>query len=99
MENRKYVYAFKNCHGNTSIVNYDGGNSDLNTFLSMFDVWSSRGEFKYSEDKNHVDVWFEALPEMLNMLHTMPFKTAFERMGVKLVFECPFMIGGAYVVR
>ena len=90
MENRKVVYVFKNCHGATSIVNYDGGNSSLNTFLSLFDVWGSRGEFKYSQDKNHVEVWFECLPEMFEMLNTLPFKAAFERMGVKLVFEHPW---------
>ena len=92
MENRKYVYAFRNCHGATSIVNYDAVNSNLNTFLAMFDVWASRGEFKLSADKNHQEVWFECLPEMLSMLNTLPFKAAFERMGVKLVFEYPYAV-------
>lgn len=92
MNDRKYVYAFKNCHGATSIINYDAKNGALNSFLAMFDVWGSRGEFKLSADKNNQEVWFEALPEMFNMLNTLPFKAAFERMGVQLVFEYPYKI-------
>ena len=92
MDDRKYVYAFKNCHGATSIVNYDAKNGALNSFVAMFDVWGSRGEFKLSADNNHQEVWFEALPEMLDMLKTLPFKAAFERMGVQLVFEYPYKV-------
>ena len=90
MENRKFVYAFRNCHGATSIVNYDGGNQKVNNFIQNFDVWCSLGERKRSADGEYISVWFEAMPEMLGMLNTLPFKAAFERMGVKLVFDYPW---------
>lgn len=90
MENRKFVYAFRNCHGATSIVNYDAANSNVNTFLSLFDIWRSNGEFKLSADGNHQEVWFELPHGMLTMLDTLSFESAFERMGVKLVFDYPW---------
>ena len=92
MENRKFVYVFKNCHGATSIINYDGDNSEVNNFLSKFDAWSSNGQVYWSIDPRFTEVHFECLPEMFQMFNTLSFKMAFERMGVKLVFEYPYPI-------
>lgn len=89
MINRKFVYAFLNVHGLVSIVNYDGPNAYVNTFLRTFDAWNGNGNRKLSEDNNHVEVWFEWPAEMWEMLHTPAFAKAFERMDSKLVFECP----------
>jgi hypothetical protein len=89
MDNRNIVYAFQNVHGLVSIVNYNGPNVRVNTFLHLFDAWNGNGNRKLSADNNHVEVWFEWPAEMWNMLHTPMFKKAFERMDAQLVFECP----------
>lgn len=89
MENRKCVYAFKNVHGMTSVVNYDAQNTEVNSFISKFDGWGSNGEFKTSINGDHKEVWFECFKEFWDILHSEVFETAFDRMGVKLVFEYP----------
>lgn len=89
--NRNYVYAFLSCNGTCFVVNYRADFLDVNTFLSCFDVWHSRGHFKMSEDNNHQEVWFECSKEFFEMLHTETMQRAFKRMGVDLVFEYPFM--------
>lgn len=90
MENRKFVYAFVNAHNTVSIVNYDAGNSAVNTFLWRFDLWGSNGEFKPSIDHKHQEVWFECESDIMPMLKSPIFERAFAMMGVKLVFEYPF---------
>lgn len=92
MDNRKFVYAFKNVHGAISVVNYDVDNTELNSFLSKLDVWRSKGEKKDSIDHKHKEVWFEFFIDLWDALQTRSFKVAMERMGVKLVFEYPFEI-------
>ena len=93
MDNRKFVYAFRNpSHRTISIVNYDADNNILNTFLSMFDIWGTSGEFKFSIDNNHQEVWFECHTSLWTALHTHVFHEAFKRMGVTLVFEYPYEI-------
>ena len=90
MTNRKFVYAFINAHNTVSIVNYDAGNSAVNTFLWRFDLWGSNGEFKPSIDNKYQEVWFECDKDMMQALKTPMFKRAFAQMGVELVFEYPF---------
>lgn len=89
MNDRKVVYAFQNVHGLVTIINYNGVNVYVNTFLHTFDAWGSNGNRKLSDDNNHVEVWFEWPSEMWEMLHTSAFAKAFERMGAQLVFEYP----------
>ena len=87
---RKYVYAFINVHGMVSVVNYDATNNEVNSFISKFDGWGSKGSFKTSADGNNQEVWFECFKEVWEMLHTEAFTTVFKRMGVRLVFEYPY---------
>lgn len=90
MENRKYVYAFKNVHGMITVINFDATNNEVNSFLGKFDGWGGHGEYKISTDRNHQEVWFECPKEFFDMLQTELFKKAFERMGVELVFDYPY---------
>ena len=90
MENRKYVYAYMNVHGMVTVINFDATNNEVNSFLSKFDGWGSKGSFKIATDRNHQEVWFECFKEFWDMLHTEMFKFAFKRMGVELVFEYPY---------
>ena len=92
MNNRKFVYAFMNPHNSISVVNYNADNNTLNTFLSLFDVWDMKGQFKLSNDNNHQEVWFEWHKSLWDALHTDPFSEAFRKMGVTLVFEYPYEI-------
>lgn len=89
--NRNYVYAFKSPYRSCNVINYAATKNEVNSFLHNFDIWNCRGIFKPSEDKNHQEVWFECNLEFFDMLHTETMKRAFERMGVKLVFDYPFM--------
>lgn len=90
MDNRKFVYAFKNVRGAINIVNYDADNTELNSFLAKFDVWRSKGERKNSFDNKYKEVWFEFFIDLWDTLQTRSFKAAMERMGATLVFEYPF---------
>lgn len=93
MDNRKFVYAFRNpSHRTISMVNYNADNNTLNTFLSVFDIWGMKGEFKISIDNNHQEVWFEWSDSLWEVLHTNAFHEAFKRIGVTLVFEYPYEI-------
>lgn len=88
--NRNYVYASPSAYGTCNVVNYSAESNDVNSFLSVFDVWGSHGNFKISIDGNHQEVWFECGMDFYDMLHTETMKRAFKRMGVELVFEYPF---------
>ena len=89
---RKFLYLFPNTNGNYFAVNYDAINCELNSFLSLFDVWGNRGgHHKVSEDGNCQEVWFEVDEEFARLVsNTFNFNTAFKRLGVKVVFEYPF---------
>lgn len=91
MKSRKYIYVFCNVHNTTSVVNYDASNNDVNTFLSYFDIWGSRGEFKLSEDEIHQEVWFECSKNFYRLAKTGEFKKAFKKMGVSVSLEYPFI--------
>lgn len=90
--NRNYVYAFKSVNNTCFVINYSG-DSHVNTFLWRFDVWNSGGQAKLHNDDPHsfIERWYECNLEFFDMLHTETMKRAFERMGVKLVFDYPFM--------
>lgn len=89
---RNYVYAFKSPYRSCNVVNYSG-NCHVNDFLRCFNVWGSNYQMKYHNDDPHTygEFWFECSIEFFDMLHTETMRRAFERMGVKLVFEYPFM--------
>lgn len=90
---RNYVYAFPSVHGTCNVVNYSG-DSTVNSFLTTFEVWGGHGIMKlhdkYSENP-WPEFWFECSKEFFEILHTDTMKQAFNRMGVKLVFEYSFM--------
>lgn len=89
-DNRKFVYVFPSVHGTVNVVNYDAGNAHLNTFLWCFDIWNCNGHFKMSGDGKHQEVWFECTKQFMELCQTGEFLRAFQRMGVKVVFEYPF---------
>lgn len=88
-EPRTFVYVFQNCHGLTSVVNYDARNSKLNDFLSLFDAWNGHGERKLGIDKEE-SVWFECSKEFYTLVQTDTMRRAIEKFGVKLTTEIPF---------
>lgn len=88
---RNYVYAFPSVNGTCHVVNYSG-NQIVNEFLKHFDVWDSNGLMKiHNEDNSLKDFWFECSKEFFEILHYDTMKLALKHMGVKLVFEYPFM--------
>lgn len=89
---RSYVYAFPSVHGTTCVVNYNATNSMVNSFLELFDVWGSRGNFKYQSDNQAAEAWFECSKDFLEMLKTPEMEKAFKRMGATVTFEYPFSI-------
>lgn len=92
-KDRKFLYLFPRPDGKTyTVVNYDAVNSELNSFLMLFDVWGSgTGQHKVSDDENHQEVWFEVDEEFYQLAkHSRTFQRAIERCGVKIVFEYPF---------
>lgn len=87
VENRKRVLVFPSVHGSTNVINYDASNSMLNTFLSAFDVWNSKGNFKVSDDNNHQEVWFEMDFDFYMVSKCDTLRKAIERFGVEVVHE------------
>lgn len=90
-ENRDYVFAF-HCaaHKYCYVVNFRADLSDVNEFLTLFDVSDRGGQHRISDDRKHQEVWFECSMEFFNMLHTETVARAFKKMGVELVFNYPF---------
>ena len=88
--NRKYVYAFLSPNGTTCMVNYDADNSAVNSFLALFDIWGSVGEFKESINGNAQEVWFEGTKSFFEVLKGEEFQKAFSRLGVTFTTEYPF---------
>lgn len=84
---RKIVYIYRSVYGSTNVINYDAGNSTLNTFLWHFDIWGSNGHFTLCSDGNHSAVSFECSKEFLELAKTHDFQRAFRRMGVKVTFD------------
>lgn len=91
-KNRKFLYLFPNANGNYFAVNYDAINSQLNSFLTLFDVWGNKsGQHKLSEDGKRQEVWFEVDKEFFKLAtETMTFNRAFKNLGIKVVTEYPF---------
>lgn len=90
--NRNYVYVFPSAYGTCNVVNYSG-NCHVNTFLSYFDIWGNNGQMKFHNGDPHTwgDFWFECGAEFYDLSKTDTMQRAFDRMGVKLVFEYPFV--------
>lgn len=83
-ESRMVVDVLKSVHNTTTIINYAADYNELNSFLSTFDIWGSRGHFKMSEDKNHQEVWFEATKEFYSISQTDTMRRVFKKFGVKI---------------
>lgn len=93
---RNYVYIFPSVHNTTCVVNYDWNNSQVNNFLSLFDIWGSHGQrkahFQESNYESQVDyeVWFECSKEFTDLATTPDMVRAFKRMNVNVVTDYPF---------
>jgi hypothetical protein len=88
VRNRKRVLIFPSVHATTNVVNYDATNNCLNTFLSAFDVWNSKGNFKLSDDNNHQEVWFEMDFDFYMISKCDTLRKAIEHFGVEVVHDC-----------
>lgn len=88
--NRNFVYISNSVYGTTNVVNYDSNNNGVNNFIKLFDVWNSSGEVKVSEDGVHKEVWFECSKFFYDMCKSGDMCGAFNRLGVKVVFDYPF---------
>lgn len=87
VENRKRVFIIPSVHGTTNVINYDASNGSLNAFLSAFDVWNSKGNFKVSNDNNHQEVWFEMDFDFYMLSKCDTLRKAIERFGVEVKHE------------
>lgn len=89
---RKFLYLFPHTSETYCAVNYDAVNSELNSFLSLFDVWGNKnGHHKVSEDGDHQEIWFEVDEEFYKLaMENKTFRRAIERLGVKITTEYPF---------
>ena len=85
--NRNKLYIYPSVHGTTNVINYDAGNSALNTFLWHFDIWGSNGHFTLCSDGEHSAVSFECSKEFLELAKTHDFQRAFHHMGVTVTFD------------
>lgn len=79
MNSLSKVSAFQSCNGTTFVINHDPKNTELTKFLSYFDVWHSRGEFKPD------GVWFEAQIEFFDLLYSDMFKAVLFRLNAVAV--------------
>ena len=86
-ECRHRILIFPSNHGTTNIINYMADNNNLNTFLSVFDIFDDGGNHKISDDNNHVEVWFEASEEFYEMSKTESMQRAFKHFGVKVEYD------------
>lgn len=91
MEKRGFIYVYPSVHNTTTVINYDAANNSLNSFLRLFDIWKSNGEFKMSEDNNHQEVWFECSKSFIDLCKNKDFVEALDRLGVKVVFDYPYV--------
>jgi hypothetical protein len=96
---REYLYLFprynKSVDGGVVTyyaVNYHAINSELNSLLALFSISGERtGVSKLSEDNKHSEVWFEVDRDFYDMaMHSNTFRTAIERLGVKIATDYPF---------
>lgn len=85
--NRKFIFVCHSVHNTTSVINYDAGNSALNTFLWHFDIWNSNGHFALCSDGEHQKVSFECSKEFYDLVKTEDFQMVFRRMGVIVTFD------------
>lgn len=82
------VVMFPSVHGSVNVVMYNINNTELRNFLSLFDVWGSKGNVKKSI-YNSIDkeIWFEMSREFYEIIDTYPMRLAFSRLNVSLVCE------------
>lgn len=86
-EDRKRILIFKSVHNTTNVVNYMADNNNLNTFLSVFDIFGRGGNHKISDDRNHSEVWFEADEEFYDIIKTETMQNALKKFGVRIDIE------------
>ena len=80
--NRNFVYVSSSANNNSCwVVNYSG-KSEVNTFLSYFDIWKGNGHQVLCKDGNHSKFQFECSKKFAEFLKTDEFIRAFQRMGV-----------------
>ena len=90
MNGTNYVLVQKSPHNTIWVMNYAPLNTQVNSFLSVFDIWGSAGIYSHASNNEPMCVRFECPGNMLPMFETDVFRNAFNRMGVTLTFEYPF---------
>ena len=86
-DNDKRVVICPSVHGTTLVVNYDASNGFLNSFLSAFDVWNKRGEYKWSNDSKRFEIWFEMDFDFYMISKCDTLRKAIERFGVEVIHD------------
>lgn len=84
-ENRKFVYMVQCLDDTTAVYNLDAPNTEVNSFLWLFDVWGCNGHFSLCSDERHQVVRFECSKEFYDLVETEDFKRIFKRFGVEVV--------------
>ena len=87
MTNRKRVLIFPSVHGTTIVINCDAENNSLNGFLSAFDIWNGKCDFKLSDDNEHYEAWFEMDCDFYMVSKCDTLRKAIERFGVEVVHD------------
>lgn len=87
MDDRNIVVIYPSVHNTTRVINYDAGNSAVNTFLWHFDIWGSNGHFVRCSDDKHCSVEFECSSEFYQLAQTEDFQRAFKHMKTNISFD------------
>lgn len=63
----------------------------VNNFVQNFSINFQYPEVKKGKSKEHCEFWVDCSKDFFDVLHTETMRRAFDHMGMKLVFEYPFM--------
>lgn len=82
--NKNTVVLYPSAHNTTYVVMYDTANTELRNFLSLFDIWGSKGEIKKSNyDNINNEIWFE----LNDIIDTTSMHLALNRLGVNVIYD------------
>ena len=76
--------AYASCHGTVNVI-IQNCSLEVSTLLWRFDIWKSKGNFKFDETKpnERAKILFECPIEFFEFIKSSMGRTCFERMGVE----------------
>ena len=82
----KYIYAYKNTDGTTTVISYDQTNTALHFFLKQYDIRGSYGEQRRS-NSGCIETKFECPSEFLEELKTNEMQKVIRNLGAAVVMD------------